>query len=126
MTSWWAFWTPALATAALIAFLSHQPALGLPDRVPDWSAHGVEYGFFALTLVFATTRGFDPRRSTTTRVVAAVMIASLYGISDEWHQAFVGRDATVRDWIADTIGAVAMAIAVVVIRRRMARSKPPV
>jgi len=37
---------------------------------------------------------------------AAVGFASLYGISDEFHQSFVaGRNADVWDWLADTLGA---------------------
>lgn len=126
MTAWWILWTPALATAVVIAFLSHQPDLGLPDRFPDWLAHGIEYGFFTLTLVFATTRGFDQRHRTAPRVLAAVLIASLYGVSDEWHQSFVGRDATAKDWIADTTGALIVAIAVILVWRRMARPEPQV
>jgi VanZ family protein len=38
--------------------------------------------------------------------VLAVGLASLYGVSDEVHQAFVpGRNADVFDWVADTTGA---------------------
>jgi len=119
----WAFWIPCLATAALIYGLSHQPDLGLPDRFPDWLAHAVEYGFFALTLVFALTRGFDPSIRGAGVLAGAVIIASLYGISDEWHQGFVGRDAAVSDWIADTIGAVIMVTVVAWVWRRMAASE---
>ncbi len=37
--------------------------------------------------------------------VATLLIVSLYGAGDEWHQAFVpGRDASVFDWLADTGG----------------------
>jgi VanZ family protein len=36
----------------------------------------------------------------------AVLFTSLYGISDEIHQAFVPfRDSNWLDWVADTIGA---------------------
>jgi VanZ family protein len=42
----------------------------------------------------------------TTALVAALVLASAYGGSDEYHQLFVPlRDSSVRDWIADTIGA---------------------
>lgn len=41
--------------------------------------------------------------------VAGILFCSLYGISDEWHQSFVaGRDSSVGDWLADTLGASAM------------------
>lgn len=120
------FWIPALVTAVIIASLSHQPDLGLPERLPDWLAHGVEYGFFTLTLIFAATNGFDVRRRTASRVAAAVAVASLYGITDEWHQGFVGRDVSALDWVADTAGAMMMAAVVLSVWRRMAGPQPPV
>lgn len=119
----WVFWIPALTTAAVIAGLSHQPDLGLPDRFPDWLAHAVEYGFFTLTLVFALSRGFQEGRRTVARIAVAVVLASAYGISDEWHQGFVGRDVSVADWLADTTGAAIMAMALLWHWRRMAGSK---
>jgi VanZ family protein len=115
------YWVPAAATAGLIFFLSHQPDLPAPPaRIPDWVAHGLEYGFFTLTLVFATTHGFESTRRTPLNVVVAVAIASLYGISDEFHQSFVGRDATVQDWLADNAGALLMAGLILLLWRRMA------
>lgn len=40
------------------------------------------------------------------RAALALVFASLYGASDEWHQSFVpGRSADVWDWVADTLGA---------------------
>ena len=40
------------------------------------------------------------------QVWLATSIASLYGISDEFHQSFVpGRTPDVVDWLADTSGA---------------------
>ena len=120
---WWAFWIPCLATAALIGGLSHQPDLGLPDRFPDWLAHAVEYGFFALTLVFAFTRGFERSRRTPGALVGAVIVASVFGISDEWHQGLVGRDAALSDWLADTVGAVMMVMVLAWAWHRMAASE---
>ncbi len=123
-------WLPAIATAALIAWLSHQSSL--PDvpglsEIPDGVAHFLEYGFFALTLVFATTRGFEKATRTTARVGAAVAIACLYGITDEWHQSFVvARDPPVRDWAADTAGAVVMAVLILAVWRWMAAPEPRV
>ena len=108
----WVYWVPAVATAAFMAWLSHQPRLpDLPAEPPDWFLHQIEYAFFTLTCVYGITRGFAHECRTASRVAAAVLIASLYGVTDEWHQSFVGRDATVRDWGADTVGALLMAFA---------------
>jgi VanZ family protein len=57
------------------------------------------------------------------RVVAAVLIATLFGITDEFHQSFVGRDATASDWLADTVGATVVAIIMLALWRRMAGSR---
>jgi VanZ family protein len=41
----------------------------------------------------------------------ALLAASLFGVTDEWHQAYVpGRAPDVFDWVADTWGA-AVAVA---------------
>ena len=123
MSSTLLYWLPAAGTAALIFGLSHQSSLpDIPGHIPDWVAHGLEYGFFTLTLVFATTRGFDAAHRTPARVAVAVLIATLYGISDEFHQSFVGRDPTAQDWLADTVGAVLMAAFILLLWRRMAGS----
>lgn len=122
MLAVWAYWLPAVATAGLIFYLSHQPDLPGPAGVPDWLAHGLEYGFFTVTLVFATTRGFEPALRTRRRVAAAVVVASVYGITDELHQGFVGRDPAVHDWLADVVGALLVALLIDALWRRMAAS----
>lgn len=121
------YWLPAVITAALIFALSQQPSLpDIPGGIPDWVAHGLEYGFFALTLAFGATRGFAAERRTPGRVSVALLIASLYGVSDEFHQSFVGRDATVQDWLADTVGAMLMAALILLLWRQMAGPRTPV
>lgn len=105
------YWIPALLTAILIFSISHQPQLpDVPGGPPDWLMHLLEYGFFALTCAYGTTRGFDSALRTPARLSAAFAVAALYGISDEWHQSFAGRNATVQDWLADTVGAALMVI----------------
>jgi VanZ family protein len=52
-------------------------------------------------------------------VVFAILTASLYGVTDELHQAFVPfRTATWSDWMADTAGGM---VGVIVGRRVMER-----
>jgi len=45
-------------------------------------------------------------------LLMTVIFCSLYGASDEWHQSFVaGRDASLFDWLADTLGALLLTLA---------------
>jgi VanZ family protein len=57
-------------------------------------------------------------------VVAAAVLASAYGASDEWHQAYVpGRTSDPADWAADTLGAIVGASAAArALRGRNARA----
>jgi len=106
---------PALAWAGLIFWLSAQPKLpDLPFLFPgaDKLIHAGFYGVLAL-LVLAALR---PRARL---VWLPIVVASLYGATDEWHQRYVpGRTADVLDWSADTAGA---ALAVGVWARRTRR-----
>ncbi len=118
------YWIPALLTAVLIFFISHQPRLPeVPGGPPDWLMHFLEYGFFALTCAYAATCGFDGALRTPTRLSMAFAVATLYGVSDEWHQSFVGRNATARDWLADTLGAAVMLVILLLWWRRSENPK---
>ncbi len=97
-------WIPVVLYLALIFHLS-----SLPDPLPelttrfwDKGIHFVEYGSLGGLLLFALrSSGVAWRRA----LLLAIAGASLYGASDELHQAFVtGRSSDVRDWAADTIG----------------------
>jgi VanZ family protein len=76
----------------------------VPD-VGDWIPHFdkvVHFSVYGLlgVLTCRTRRGAG-------WAILAVVLTSLYGASDEWHQSFVpGRAAGVADWMADTLGAV--------------------
>lgn len=102
----------ALDTAQLILYcafiywLSDQPSLGTPmlflhqDKLFHAGAYFVLAGF--------TLRAFRHiKMPLPTLMISSFIFASLYGLSDEWHQSFVpGRMSDVKDWIADTVGAV--------------------
>ncbi len=112
---------PALAYAGLIFWLSSQadplPFVPRPWLAQDKLIHAAEYAVLAALLVVGLRLlGARPWIA----VLAAVILASAYGASDEFHQSFVpGRDADVRDWVADTLGAVLGAsLAHAVLRRR--------
>ncbi len=113
----------AVLHAATVFFLSSlsNPLPELTMRVSDKILHGIEYASLAalVRVALGATR-LGARRA----FLAAVVAASLYGASDEFHQWFVpGRSCDVRDWLADTAGALAgAALAGAFLRRRGARA----
>ena len=96
----------ALALMALLFYLSHQPALHTPMlfSAQDKVLHAGVYGLLGLLLLGAQRR---PAKGYSGRQVSiSVLLASLYGLSDEIHQYFVpGRSSEALDWLADTLGA---------------------
>jgi VanZ family protein len=97
-------WGPPLVYMAVIFALSAQsnPLPAVTERVWDKLLHVIEYAGLAALVVRALVR---ERVAWRRALVVAALVASAYGASDEYHQAFVpGRDATPRDWAADTVG----------------------
>lgn len=90
-------WPAALATAIVVA--SGRGEVAAPDIVNfDKAAHFFVFGLLA-TLV--ARNGFVPGRAW-----APVVVVSLFGLTDEWHQSFTpGRSVEFDDWVTDTIGA---------------------
>jgi hypothetical protein len=99
-------WGPAVAQMAIIFAASSIPDLGtLPGGVSDSSGHSIGYAILGALLLRALAQG---RLSEVTwgRALAAFLLASVYGVSDEAHQAFVpGRFPDPLDLLADSIGA---------------------
>ena len=99
-------WGPAWATMVLIFVLSSMSGLGpIPGGVDDGVAHALQYAVLAALLL----RGLAGARWRGVKVRAAalaVLLATLYGVTDEAHQWFVpGRTAEVTDLVADALGA---------------------
>ena len=99
-------WGPAWATMVLIFVLSSISELGpIPGGVDDGVAHALQYAVLAALLL----RGLAGARWRGVKVRAAalaVLLATLYGVTDEAHQWFVpGRTAEVTDLVADALGA---------------------
>ncbi len=101
-------WFPALLFAAAIFYFSHQSS---PPGGAIWNEnllylmHSAAYATLALTMVWGASRGLR-RRLGTRSLLIVLAAASLYGVSDELHQALVpGRTMSILDWIADTLGA---------------------
>jgi VanZ family protein len=86
-------------------FLSSQPVLPAASLTPDWMQHAVAYGGLALVALRATTGGRWAAVGATS-IGAAWLIAALYGLTDEFHQAFVPtRTPSAGDLVADAAGA---------------------
>jgi VanZ family protein len=77
----------------------------MPGGVSDKTVHAAVYAVFALLLLRALAKGrLDG--ITWPRILTAVALTTLYGISDELHQRFVpGRSSDVLDVAADAVGA---------------------
>ena len=104
-------WAPAVLWAAVIFTLSSMSGLPAPPGgFTDKHAHLVTYGVLGALLVWGLTNR-SPARTTWSIAAAAVVLAVLYGVSDEWHQSFVpGREVSALDLTADAAGAVLAAV----------------
>jgi VanZ family protein len=77
-------------------------------HVWDKLLHLIEYGGLAALVCRAL---LGEGLGWLAAVAGAIVAASLYGASDEWHQSFVPmRDADIHDWVADTLGGMAGAV----------------
>ena len=120
-STWVTLWGPVIAYMAMLFGFSSLSTL--PSPPADFSFYDVHVAAYAgLGAVTARATGKGLRDVSWRAVLAAVVISSLYGMSDEYHQLFVpGRTFEVLDMIADTIGSVVGASAVgawSIIRRR--------
>ena len=105
------YWVPVALYAGMIFYLSAQshPEENLPSfvfkEVSDKVLHAVAYGILSL-LCYRAFRWAAGPAIARQAVVLAIVTASLYGVTDEVHQAFVPlRESSWLDWLADTIGA---------------------
>ena len=90
---------------AVIFWLSSMPDLPSPSlfSAQDKLAHVLVFGI----LGFLFSRSFRPRDEdpSFTRVLLVTLMVALYGGFDEAHQMFVpGREASLGDLAADTVG----------------------
>ena len=105
------YWVPVVVYAGTIFYLSAQPhpeeklPSFLIEGVNDKVLHVVEYSILAL-LCYRAFRWAAGPAAARQAVLLAIVTASVYGITDEVHQAFVPfRESGWQDWLADTIGA---------------------
>jgi VanZ family protein len=103
------FWLPVILWGSVIFLFSTRPTK--PSSQIDWqdfiikkSAHIVEYAVLTVLLYRALKEsGVDKKEAG----IYAIIMAILYGASDEFHQSFTpGREPRVRDIFFDTIGGI--------------------
>lgn len=99
---------PAILWAGLIFWSSSLPVPPVLEGLPagsDKVAHLIEYGILSYLLTRAL-RGTSPGRHPGRMAVVVVLITSLYGAFDEFHQSFVPfRTVDPLDVLADAAGA---------------------
>jgi VanZ family protein len=102
---------------AVIFALSSLPGSAVPGHFGN-APHFFEYALLGGLYLIAL-----PRLSATWRRIGlAVLLASLYGVTDEFHQSFVpGRTPDIVDWLLDTAGAATGAAVVAFWQRRVGR-----
>jgi len=103
-------WILVAIWAALIFVLSSIPGTSYPEHPEPLNvvAHFVLYMIFGILL----TRALGYSKMALWKVaIIAIVIASLYGVSDEFHQFYVEyRNMDPMDWVVDTLGAITGAI----------------
>ncbi len=78
-------------------------AFGPDADVISTAAHFLEFLVLGVLLFLALSRHFERPR---TALAVAIVLASMYGATDEFHQLFVdGRVCDPLDWLTDTLGA---------------------
>jgi len=117
---WLRAWGPALLYMAGIFVASAQPTVSLPrlgdsDKVLHFAAYA---GLGGLLAYGGAPAALGP--------LPLIAIGSMYGASDEVHQSFVpGRTPDLLDWVADTLGVIAVVLAAHRYFSRRARAHAP-
>ena len=97
---------------ALIFWISSiAEPLTLPEGPADKGGHALLYAGLGAVVVRALAGGWR-RPFTRTAALGAVLICTIYGITDEIHQHYVPpREADVLDVVADAAGAIGAVVA---------------
>jgi VanZ family protein len=110
-------WAIVIAWATAIFLVSSVPGSELPGFLPPEIGHLGEYFIFGGLLYLALRVDLTAGRA----LVLAVLIASAYGVTDEFHQRFVVmRTPDVYDWVLDTVAALAGAWLALVVLSKLA------
>lgn len=108
--AWWMLLAPVAVMAIIFALSSrsHLPDLTPGHDIQNVIGHFTVYAALGATLALLfRAMGWGILRS----LFAAIVIATLYGVSDEFHQSFVpNRSVDAKDVLVDFLGATAGAL----------------
>jgi VanZ family protein len=124
---WLRAWLPAIVWAALLFVASATPGRKLPPLPGANTDKLIHAGIYAVlgALCWRALRR-TTRLSAARTVIVASALATLYGVSDEVHQAFTpGRTPDVHDALADAAGSLAGTLVCASRVRRRAPSASP-
>lgn len=100
-------WGPVVLWMAIVFLVSSLSRPAMASRVPDWISHPLEYAVGSALFCRALTEGRG-RPLSLRAAAAATLLATLYGVTDEYHQSFVpGRTSDPADVGKDFAGAAA-------------------
>jgi VanZ family protein len=128
--------TDALSAARTGSFITPLLLRLFPHISPwalDWihlgirkTAHLVEYGILGLLLWRAIPeRRTNPEVADWSRAGVALLVATFYGATDEYHQSFVpSRGPSVHDVMIDSCGAAIVLTLICLANRRRPRQNP--
>jgi VanZ family protein len=107
------YWLPVAALCGAIfiqsSYPSLQPIIHWPNS--DKLLHMMVYALLGALICRALSTVGRLNAERWMLIACAVVLTTLYGVSDEWHQSFVpGRHASAADLLADFIGALAGSI----------------
>ncbi len=111
--------------AGLIFGVSSVPGSQIPSfPVSDYMMHIFEYTALGMLLVWWRLRNTGISKGVA--LLQAILLGSIYGFFDEFHQYFVpGRCADPLDWVADTIGTVIGTFSVLILFFIFSRQHAP-
>ncbi len=123
------YWIPAFCLAVAIFVLSSIPDFGALEKSfltkHDKITHLIVYGLLAWWVLWGWVKGLRETPGTL-RFILTALVTAAYGVSDEFHQAFIpGRLASVDDWLADVIGGLLGSIVFATMALAIRRPLPP-
>jgi VanZ family protein len=101
----WIWWTLFLIWLGAVFYASSMTGQEVAPVVPTFFLHKVAHfiAYGSGTVILALSLRLSTKWSWRKIAVISVVVVSLYGATDEWHQLYTpGRDGTVRDWAIDT------------------------